>query len=574
MNEGNTSFCTDQSGKNGIVLNRMYTGSYLSSNLGHEVINMFPDDDGSHYMYLNATGDFSAEHVGKIGSMLLIKYAGQDEDGRPWVEVLGCATGLKDVYNPNRVPQNKETSLFSDDKSINFEDVKYGGVPIHDVFGDAAQQKVFISYYAEKLLLPEEDIKIFLRFAPFSNRTEESIKFAYSDKPDVEPASSTYQSIIPNIESESYLWKQTSDGEAVPLYTSKVYVVEMETKFASTSLKRYFIYKEAVGTDADKITKANNDLNKIDHLISCNRLWRPSPELPLIQKVNLNNEAVENDEVSNNNDVSIFDICRIENNENCFSNALAHFMDKYRTEWCEFFKTDLKIDLDENFEIFREIDATIPKNNNDETDNSDGRIKKGGRIDLLLKDNKNIIIIENKIKSDINGVKSDGDGQQLKRYQKYAHWLKYQHELDKIKSELKEKYVNSTCFDVQVDAKGKVSITIKSGNKKEPYLRDNKVEEQGKEKWKEYDLRTLSALKVHLLILYPNYNIPHIPKECKKEWDHITYENICYMLENSFPLSRDSNLMDFFNVMQRHRYKNLCDWMRVDMRNQFIARIK
>ena len=102
--------------KKGIVLNRMYTGSYLSSNLGHEVINMFPDDDGSHYMYLNATGDFSAEHVGKIGSMLLIKYAGQDEDGRPWVEVLGCATGLKDVYNPNRFPQNKETSLFSDDK--------------------------------------------------------------------------------------------------------------------------------------------------------------------------------------------------------------------------------------------------------------------------------------------------------------------------------------------------------------------------------------------------------------------------------------------------------------------------
>ena len=572
----NPPLYTNQSEKKGIVLNRMYTGSYLSSNLGHEVINMFPDDDGSHYMYLNATGDFSAEHVGKIGSMLLIKYAGQDEDGRPWVEVLGCATGLKDVYNPNRVPQNKETSLFSDDKSKNFEGVKYGGVPIHDVFGDAAQQKVFISYYAEKLLVPKEDIKIFLRFAPFNNRTEASIKFAYSDKPDVEPDSSTYQSIIPNIESESYLWKQTSDDEAVPLYTSKVYVVEMETKFASTSLKRYFIYKKAVGTDADKITKANKDLDKIDHLISCNRLWRPSPELPLIEKVNLNNEDVENDEVSNNNDVSIFDICRIENNENCFSNALAHFMDKYRAQWCEFFKTDLKIDLDENFEIFREIDATIPKNNNDETDNSDGRNKKGGRIDLLLKDNENIIIIENKIKSDINGVKSDGDGQQLKRYQDYAHWLKYQHELDTIKNELKEKYVNSTYFDVQVDAEGKVSITTKSGNKKfkEPYLRDNKVEEQGTAKWKEYNVRKLSALKVHLFILYPNYNIPHIPKECKEEWGHITYQNISDMLNKYFPLSRDSNLMDFFNAMQRHKYKNLCDWMRVDMRKQFIARIK
>ena len=159
-------------------------------------------------------------------------------------------------------------------------------------------------------------------------------------------------------------------------------------------------------------------------------------------------------------------------------------MDKYRVEWCTKFFKDKRIDLNENFEIFREVDATIPKNNNCETDNTDRRNQKGGRIDLLLKDNENIIIIENKIKSDINGVKSDGDGQQLKRYQDYAHWLKYQHELDKIKSELKEKYVNSTYFDVQVDAEGNVSITIKLGNNKskKPYLRDNKVEEQGKEK--------------------------------------------------------------------------------------------
>ena len=61
MNEGNTSFCTDQSGKNGIVLNRMYTGSYLSSNLGHEVINMFQADDENYYLYLNAKGNFAAE---------------------------------------------------------------------------------------------------------------------------------------------------------------------------------------------------------------------------------------------------------------------------------------------------------------------------------------------------------------------------------------------------------------------------------------------------------------------------------------------------------------------------------
>ena len=53
---------TDQSEKKGIVLNRMYTGSYLSSNLGHEVINMFQDDQGKHYLYLNAKGNYANMH--------------------------------------------------------------------------------------------------------------------------------------------------------------------------------------------------------------------------------------------------------------------------------------------------------------------------------------------------------------------------------------------------------------------------------------------------------------------------------------------------------------------------------
>ena len=54
---------TDQSEKKGIVLNRMYTGSYLSSNLGHEVINMFQDDQGKHYLYLNAKGNYANLHM-------------------------------------------------------------------------------------------------------------------------------------------------------------------------------------------------------------------------------------------------------------------------------------------------------------------------------------------------------------------------------------------------------------------------------------------------------------------------------------------------------------------------------
>ena len=74
-----------------IVLNRMYTGSYLSSNLGHEVINMFQADNGKHYLYLNSKGNFSNAGT-SVGTMLLVRGIGDKR-----VEVVGLAKNLKPV---------------------------------------------------------------------------------------------------------------------------------------------------------------------------------------------------------------------------------------------------------------------------------------------------------------------------------------------------------------------------------------------------------------------------------------------------------------------------------------------
>jgi Holliday junction resolvase-like predicted endonuclease len=343
----------------------------------------------------------------------------------------------------------------------------------------------------------------------------------------------------------------------------------METKFASTSLKRYYTNKKAKGKEKEKekIKRSNNDLRAIASLIAKgDELWQGYSEGLLTKTDTYQSE----DKNNKKKDVSIFDICRIENNENCFSNALAHFMDKYRREWCTIFFKNKGITLNENFEIFREVDATIPKNNNNETENSGGSNKKGGRIDILLKDNKNIIIIENKIKSDINGVKGDvGEGKQLERYQDYAHWLKFQPELDKIKDELQKLYVNSDSFYVH-QGSGEVQITKKQGKKDTRHR--TQAEDEGKEKWREFIGKKIEALDVHLFVLSPNYNIPHIPKSCE-DWEIITYKDISIFLENEFTLSEDTNLEDFYNVMQRHICENLCDWLRIDMREKFIARI-
>ena len=63
----------------GIVLNRMYVGDYLASNLGHEVINLYQADNPQNYIYLHSTGDFVKAHQGQVSHMLFVKYYGIGE---------------------------------------------------------------------------------------------------------------------------------------------------------------------------------------------------------------------------------------------------------------------------------------------------------------------------------------------------------------------------------------------------------------------------------------------------------------------------------------------------------------
>ena len=98
--------------KMGIVLNRMYVGDYLDSNLGHEVINLFKSDNGNHYIYLNATGNFAKEHSGKIGYMLFVKYY-----DKGLVEIIGMATGLNEVPGAD-MQLNRERKFDGIDEDI------------------------------------------------------------------------------------------------------------------------------------------------------------------------------------------------------------------------------------------------------------------------------------------------------------------------------------------------------------------------------------------------------------------------------------------------------------------------
>ena len=427
-----------------IVLNRMYVGDYLSTNLGHEVINMFQADNGNHYLYLNAYGNFGKDHSGQIGYMLLVKYHAEG-----MFEVIGKAEGLTDVVGA-------DATLKQDYKAVNpsiskaqtdyieKENITYGGVPVRQIFNDAEQQNIFITYKAARLFKPNR--RIFIGYGVGAD------------------------------------------------------VVLTGYKQAKTSLKTYIYPKGTFAGDQkkEKIEEKIDDYKKLLGLIEQEGLWVES------------NERINNDLLKiKSREVSIFDICQIQNDENRFSYALAYFMTqpKYKELWQDFFKR-YNIDLGDNYTVTREESAKI-----EDREWSHATKPSGGRIDLLIRDEKNIIVIENKIKSDINSIEGDNEGEQLERYYNYILW--------------------STQKD-------------KPDEDKNP----------------------------HFMILTPNYNQPHIrSKDMEKLYQVITYGDLYTYLDGKDEVKNDHNFKAFFEAMHRHTHENVNDYLYYDMLEKFVRRI-
>ena len=441
-----------------IVLNRMYVGDYLDSNLGHEVINLFKADNNQHYIYLNATGNFAKEHQGEMGYMLFVKYY-----NKGLVEVIGMATGLKDVPGTD-MQLNRERKFDGIDEDIwqlqkNYIDaqtneqgekvgISYGGVSILDIFNNAEQQSIFVTYKAEKVYRikrSDSEKSQIRRFIRFSNADENS-------------------------------------GANLP---ANEIIQLAEHQQAKASLKQY-IYP--------------SDSRDYDALFNDSSLWE---EVDVVDAEKLSIETPRK--------VSLFDICKIQNDENRFSNALAYFMERpeYYELWTKFF-AKYGINLKKNFTVAREESAKI-----ESTEWNHEEKPSGGRVDLLIRDGENIVVIENKIKSDINTIATDGDDStQLNRYVNYVNWL----------------------------------IENNDGAKPES----------------------------HFIILTPSYNRPTIKDEnMAKMYSIIEYADLYnFLKEHLFSFYNDANFVAFFEAMERHTHKNVNDYLYFDMLEKFIRRIK
>ena len=376
----------------------MYVGDYLASNLGHEVINLLiadpkPTTDGSprddkprHFLYLNPFGSLDSSHSG-LDVMLMTRYVGDST-----FQVVAMAKGLEPADGVTQ-PKGGTTASYTDERPdirdaqlayIKKHDICYDGVLLNEIFNDAEQQNIFVTFKAETVLIPKKDVEIYIKYIKPENR---------KDKTDEQK------------EHENQKVRETPDS----ISDTKVLVHVKNHGIPKTALKSY-IYKDkseegAKFRDYDRIKAA---------IIDNDKLWQPL-------------QSHKNDSIFADHDdkISLFDICAIENDENRISNALAYFMDQneYRQLWCDFLNLIFPgIHLSTSYKVYREYEAKLKNPEKKNTDEETKPYKKedidasGGRMDLLIVDDNHVIVIENKIKATISSKSNDPNKSQLNGY--------------------------------------------------------------------------------------------------------------------------------------------------------------
>ena len=170
---------------NTIILNRMYAGSYLdeSENIGHEVINLFKDDNGSNYIYINPYGTINRKSDDSIEAVLLVKYV---EKGV--LEVVAKAENLQQVYYKKN---NSKEEINDQNEYINKHQITYGNVLLSEIYENGTDE-ILITFKTDKLrtvkkpvFLIEDDSKCYkyenYYFLPEKHFSTQSLKMYYPE---------------------------------------------------------------------------------------------------------------------------------------------------------------------------------------------------------------------------------------------------------------------------------------------------------------------------------------------------------------------------------------------------------
>lgn len=309
-----------------ILINQLFAGSYLQegTNIGHEVINIFKDDNNENYLFITPTGEVKNHNVDRIIFVQNIK-------ARETMEIIMKAEDIT------------KTSL-DDNKKI-----FYAGVNIVDIFKK--------NLYHGEIESAENGVNTMATFKA------NDIRFPKKDK-----------RIILTIEPDFV----PEDNNMIVIRLG-----ENRGKIVGQGMRTY-ISEEANLDDYELLVKLLDD----------NSMWE---DRNTTQKIISEDSQVKTSP-------SFLEIIRKENDELIMSNLLAYYFNYNHGMFVKFAKEVLGIDSFSNsFEIVRES----MKN-----------------IDLWIRDENNVLVIENKIKSGLNGKTDDGKNQLNKYYEFTEEYIK------------------------------------------------------------------------------------------------------------------------------------------------------
>ena len=602
-NTTNSLSSTEQPKRTGIVLNRMYTGSYLSSNLGHEVINMFQADNGKHYLYLNARGNFDKKTGEKISDMLLVRYVGENR-----LEILAWASGLTPApgadksykkFEPQSEIRKSQGYIISREERKTLEvgdfpkdtfntwddeiqngDISYGRANLIKIFDGSEQQNIYITYRAGIFRTPAKGKRLFLEFvndADFYNPAnaetgqskDDTSVFYFSGY--LLGKTTLHQFILDNdpykIDKKAWdsLTKELDKiGPSYNLDEKHPKYLKLKALLSILSEEGEMDYDALKLNLEDKINGRRQD--------SCNKLYSWLEKCEWVTWKEEEKRVSEKDlEDHKPREKSLFDIVpKLQRDENCFSDALKFFIDKDKDEW---YQVLAKLCTDDNIgpicSIEREKDATI---------NTDKDKTKGGRIDLLIRTQNAYMVIENKIKSDINSNKQGEN--QLDRYRAYVNYRIIGDYIDAFGDNEDIKEIKVKEYDV-IKASNWEKCTNEWKGKMEENLKC--IYQKSGENW--------NYIKAYFFILAPDYNLPgeeerkgylplyystlvgEVKEDIMKEFPYL--QGVAELMNEYHEKHCKENLWTaFYDAMKRHSYDYENDSLYEDMKNTFFTRIQ
>ncbi len=368
--------------QNEVLFSKMFVGSYNDDNIGHEVINFFkPDNSENSFLYIPPYGNISEKLYRNIKHVVLlgapVRYA---------YPVIAIATNVKCFEN-------------DDDRKKQEDDIKYCGVSVNKINYTGTMPgdpNWFLTYIVAK-----DSIKCPLK----------EDKYYVVPKSDNKFSEEEHKSVIEKLEKNG---GKVLDVEVNPQrkYTSCLCVEYLEKV-----IENWDVYPLKTVEEAKKEVSNYKDDNFLNF---CGKT---------------------NDEIVFSNM-----ICNILNHKHADEHADAEYRQKFVRE---IFGVESSIDFSVEKEVLsltksqRLIKQYFGEGNSALKEQAKKKLKdcygidialykenpfkkQNGRIDLLIKNNEKIIVVENKIKSSINGIFEDGDEikNQLDKYKEYIRYYK------------------------------------------------------------------------------------------------------------------------------------------------------